>query len=35
MRRVRIIDEPDDTYRYAAIDRQAGEFRSDTMTAHS
>jgi hypothetical protein len=25
MRRVRIIDEPDNTYAYAAIDRQTGE----------
>ena len=25
MRRVKIIDEPDNTYRYAAIDRQTGE----------
>jgi hypothetical protein len=25
MRRVRIIDEPDKTYPYAAIDRQTGE----------
>jgi hypothetical protein len=25
MRRVRIIDEPDNTYPYAAIDRQTGE----------
>ena len=35
MRRVRIIDEPDNTYPYAAIDRQTGEIRSDTMTAQS
>ena len=25
MRRVRIVDEPDNTYAYAAIDRQTGE----------
>ena len=25
MRRVRIIDEPDNTYPYAAIDRRTGE----------
>jgi len=25
MRRVRIIDEPDNTYPYAAVDRQTGE----------